>query len=144
MIPEDIHETWHRFIEKVNDAAVEVFGTSDSALALVIGVQFGDFKWGENGNPECLLTSNLPLCLIPDACNDMVSEAVRLHEEQHGDGMQADGSIRQRVGLDAIPEEAREEVERFMAEHGISAEEVAFVQIVDASDLADLPETTEG
>lgn len=137
-LPEEMHERWHTFVERINEVAHDVFGEDDD-LFLVLGAQWNGISWGEDGNPECLLTSNLPLCLIADAIEDMHAEAVRLHESIHGDGMKPDGTVTQRVSLDNVPEEVREAALAFAAEHGIPPEDVAFVEVADASDLLDLP-----
>lgn len=135
---ETTHEQFHRLLEGLNGVLAEVYG-EENLPAIVVGVQHqGD------GEHECLVTSNLPVCLVPDAIVDMHAESIRQHDRVHGDGVSEDGSeVRQRVSLDNVPPEVRERALQLAQELGISPEEIAYVEVADISDLRDAPETSE-
>lgn len=138
-IPDEEHEKFHSLLDRFNTALAEVYGTDPETMpSIVLGVQPRGMEDG------CLVTSNIPVCLVPDAIVDMHTEAIRQHEEVHGDGVSEDGSqVRQRVSLDAVPEEIRQRAIEYAQELGIPVEEIAYVEMVNVSDLRGLPETEE-
>jgi len=127
-LPEEVHDQWHQFIEGVNRVVAEVF--AEDQVAVVIGAQWGGMGAPDSTLPDCVVTSNLPACLVPDALADMQAFAESAHDDYHG-------IVREEVSADAVPQEVRDEAVRFAESVGLSAENVKFIVVDETGDLSD-------
>lgn len=134
---------WKKFQDGITALTSEVFDTEADQPAVVVGVQFGDMG-KEEGLPNVLVSSNLPICLVLDALEDMLDFAADRHSAFHKNG----GDENQvAVPLDAanVPDEILDKIREMFPD--IDMDRVKFSEIADIKDLtADLqaePETEE-
>jgi hypothetical protein len=129
------------FMAKVEGAMAEVFEVEDRPV-VVIGLQFGDMGAEGTNLPPCVLSSNLPICMVGSAIHDMHDEAVEQHNAFHAsdeDGFMA-------TDLADAPEEVQEYARSLAESLGVPIESVQVQQFVDTADLADddLPDWLKG
>lgn len=127
-LPEAEHDRWHQFIDGVNRIVAEVFGETEAAI--VIGAQWGGMGAPDSPLPDCVVTSNLPACLVPQALADMVEFAESAHDDFHG-------VVREEVSAAAVPQAVRDEAVRVAESMGLSAENVRFIVVDETGDLSD-------
>lgn len=122
---DELHQKFHATVDGINRVLAEVFG--DDLPAIVVGLQPRGYE-PQGDDPTCLVTSNLPVCLIPDAVADMHGEALRLHDEAHG-------VVREEVTFDSLPADVQEQLRQVAEESEVPLDSMRFVQVADASDL---------
>lgn len=127
-LPEAEHQQWHQFIEGINRVVAEVFG--ETQIAVVIGAQWGGMGAPDSPLPNCVVTSNLPACLVPEALSDMVEFAESAHDDYHG-------IVREEVSGDAVPQAVRDEAARVAESLGLDASAVKFIVVDETGDLSE-------
>lgn len=150
-VSEQDHQTWHGFLDKLNDLVVETLGEEAS---VIIAAQFGEL--GQDEYDECLVSSNLsPNALLP-ALRGVHTAATQLVAEINGVPLtkRADAEIRpghEYIGDLDVPEGIDpESVRAHLAEvFGVPVEtiEMQYIGPVDESGalVDDEPHTgTEG
>lgn len=134
-VQNEYESRWHRLIEAFNNAVEEVFDTETDRPVIVIGAQ-----WGEMGHdtevghtlPQCLVTSNLPVCFTEQAVEDMLISARRIHAEFHGEAFEEAGFP---MSLDDVPEEVRAAALAAAEAAGLGPESIRIYEVPDTSDL---------
>lgn len=129
------------FMSRAEAALAEVFAEEDNPV-LVVGLQFGEMGTDES-IPNCMIASNLPICLVGEALEDMEAEAARQHSAFHGeDGEQP------YMDTDAadVPEELREFAAKLADDLGVPVENIRYRAAVDTADLSsdELPDWLTG
>lgn len=127
-LPDEYHEKWHAFIEDFS-ALLAVHFTEEDDPAIVMGAQWGDMGSEEWEHVDCALTSNLPICGVPFALEEMREEAERFHREHHA------RTLTEPVSPDSVPEEVRAIAMQIAEQLGIDASDMQFVTTADISDL---------
>lgn len=112
-LTEDENAKFRAFVDGLQSLVDEVFGEEDNA-SVMLGLQFGHIGSADDED-DCLLITNLPAVFAPSAVHDMF-----------------------RVAQSAADREAHKVAEAF----GLDPEQTRTL-VVDMSDLADLPSTTE-
>jgi hypothetical protein len=117
--------------EAMNQAIKAVFGETGlpDDLSMVAGFKFE----GEHG---CHLISNINVCGMEYALDEMHHAAVQMHVDMHGNH-----EVTEVVPEGSVPTDVRQTAE--MIAEAVGAEQIIYSETVDASDLADLPEAPE-
>lgn len=136
-IPEEMHQKWHDFIDAVNAAMDAVFNVEEEHPVIVLGAQWGEMGHADSGLPVCVVTSNLPVCLVGQALEDMMEQAEADHDRHHGGlGLREDGTPAGfDVSADEVPEAVREAAYRIAEEMGLGRDAVVFRATPDIRDL---------
>ena len=130
----EMHEKWHAFIDVVNEAVEHIFDLDNDHPAIVLGVQFGEMGMNDD-LPVTVVTSNLPVCIVPGAIKDMLVSAEEAHSEVHENG----STITAEMNPDAVPEDIRAKAEEYAQSLGLDVSQIKYVEVADTSDLNDLP-----
>lgn len=131
---------WQQFVDGLTELTNNVFSEHGGAT-IVVGAQFSQMGQDES-QPRCLVTGNIPVCAVGQALADMVDETERQHRRAHG--LDEDGPVEERVSLDQVPEEVRQQVLDLISNLGVNPDQVTILRAVDTSDLDELPTTVEG
>jgi hypothetical protein len=131
---EEINSIMEQFVEALNRAIGETFGPEGFPpdLSTVTGVKFDD----EDG---CHTFSNLNICGVPGALNEMLSMAMADHQRYHAEGLH---QVTEMIPPESVPADVREVAERVAEQFG--AENIIYTETVDTEDLDRLPEFIDG
>lgn len=133
------------FMDRVEAAIGEVFDIADDGdrPVVVIGLQFGDMGKDGSNLPTCVVSSNLPICLVGEAIHDMHDEAILQHDAYHAES--GDNPLMVTDPAD-VPEEVRDFAATLAETLGVPVENIQFRSSVDTTDLSDesLPDWLKG
>lgn len=135
-VQNEYESRWHRLIEAFNNAVEEVFDTEAEKPIIVIGAQWGEMGHDtEVGNdlPNCLVTSNLPVCFTEQAVEDMLIAARRAHAAHHGGDLDMPQGFP--MSLDDVPEEVRQQALAMAEAAGLGPESIRVYEVPDTADL---------
>lgn len=135
-IPQEMHEKWHKFVDEVNAAVEACFDVDADHPVIVLGAQWGEMGKADSGLPVCVVTSNLPVCLVPEALTDMLDRAEADHAAHHGTALDENG-MPQGFPMDAteVPEAVKAAALALAEKFGLTPEQIKYVQVPDTSDL---------
>lgn len=134
-LPEEMLTKWETFIAGLNALVEETF-TNEENPGIVVGAQWGEMGGG-NGLPAVVVTSNIPVCITPDAIHDMLLYAEQAHNRYHGGEGDSPMEPMTAEEIEALPEEVLAEARTIAEQFGLDVTQIGFVKAVDLADLDD-------
>lgn len=139
-IPKEMQAQWHKFVDEVNNAVEACFDVDADHPIIVLGAQWGSMGKADSDLPDCVVTSNLPVCLVPDALLDMMTRANADHDEHHGLNIETDDEgmpLGFPMDADSVPDSVREQALKIAESLGLPPEAITYLQVPNTSDLED-------
>jgi hypothetical protein len=90
-----------------------------------------------SGLPIVVVTTNIPVCVAPDAIHDMLHYAEQAHNRYHGGEGDTPMEPMSEAEIEALPEEVLSEARALAEQFGLDVTQIGFVKAVDLSDLDD-------
>lgn len=141
-LPEEMNTKWETFIAGLNSLVAETF-TEEEHPGIVVGAQWGQMGDADSGLPVVVVTSNIPVCVIPDAIHDMLHYSEQAHNRYHGGSGETPMEPMSEAEIEALPEEVLSEARALAEQFGLDVSQIGFVKAVDMGDL-DFPQGALG
>lgn len=135
-LPEDYLAKWETFVAGLNTLVEGIF-TAEENPGIVVGAQWGDMGDGNNGLPAVVVTTNIPVCVAPDAIHDMLHYAEMAHNRYHGGEGESPMAPMTEAEIAALPEEVLAQARAVAEQYGMDFSQIGFVKVVEMDDLDD-------